>query len=128
MVAVQPNKIDRTDYFTVAGKKREYLERKHMFGKLKEIMKLFKHRHVMRVNVEINNLIELTQNDLDNKTNQRKSERKNYIVKRKKSVPEELYPKLQKNSIHKSIITQVITQKIGQDHHTKVQVKNKTFH
>ena len=60
LVAVQPIEIDRTDYLNVDGKSREYSEAKHMFGKLEEVMKVFKLRNVMRTTVEIDNLIELT--------------------------------------------------------------------
>ena len=98
LIAVQPLEIDRTDYFTTVGKKRKYSQTKHMFGRLKEIMKIFKLRHVMRTTVEINNLIKLTQSYLNNKSNQYKGERKNYSEESEKSAPEEIFPKLQQES------------------------------
>ena len=98
LIAVQPLEIDRTDYFTTAGKKKEYSQARHMFEKLKEIMKVFKLKHVMRTTVEINNLIELTQSYLNNKTNQYKGERRNYNEEREKSAPKELFPKLRQKS------------------------------
>ena len=69
-----------------------------MFGKLKKIMKVFELKHVMRTTVEINNLIELTQSYLNNKTNQYKSERRNYSTEREKSAAKELFPKLRQES------------------------------
>ena len=93
LIAVQPLEINRIDYFTVAGKEKEYSQARHMFGKLKEIMKVFKLKHVMRTTVEINNLIELTQSYLNNKTNQYKGERRN-SEGREKGSSEEIFPKL----------------------------------
>ena len=52
----------------------------------------------MRTTVEINNLIKLTQSYLDNKTNQYKGERQNYIEKWKKSTSEKLFPELLQES------------------------------
>ena len=98
LIAIQPIRIDRTDYFTVAGKKREYSQEKHKFGKLEEIVKVFKLRHVMRVTVEINNLIKLTQSYLNNKINLYKGGRKNYIEKRERKAIEKPFPKLQQES------------------------------
>ena len=88
LIAVQPIEIVRTEYFTTGGKKKEYSQPKHMFGKLKEIMEVFQLRYVMSTTVEIYNLIKLTQSYLDNKTNQYKGERQNYIEKREKSTSE----------------------------------------
>ena len=98
LIAVQPLEIERTNYFTTIGKEKEYLQARHMFGKLKEIMKVFELKHVMRTTVEINNLIELTQSYLNNKTNQYKSERRNYSTEREKSAAKELFPKLRQES------------------------------
>ena len=98
LIAIQPIEIDRTDYFTVAGKKRKYSQAKHVFGKLEEIMKVFKLRHVMRVTVELDNLIKLTQSYLNNKTNLYKGQRKNYSEKIEKKAPEKLVSKLQQES------------------------------
>ena len=117
LVAVQPIEIDRTDYLNVDGKSREYSEAKHMFGKLEEVMKVFKLRNVMRTTVEINNLIELTQNYLNNKTNQYEGELK--IDKTKKNVPEESLPKLRQESFETSNNTQNKSKPSPQDSSTK---------
>ena len=98
LIAVQPMKIARSDSFYVAGKKREFTQEKHMLGKLKGVMKVFKLRHVMRVTVEINSLIEITQNYLNNKTSQYKVERKNYSGKREKNTLKLLFPTLRQES------------------------------
>ena len=98
LIAVQPLEIDRTDYFITAGKENEYSQERHMFDKLKEIMKVFKLKHVMRTTVEINELIQLTQIYLNDKTNQYKGERRYYIEEREKSAAKELFPKLRGES------------------------------
>ena len=98
LIAVQPIQIARTEYFTTVGKKREYSEAKHMFGKLKEIMKVFQLRYVMRTTIEINNLINFTQRYLDNKANTYKGERQTYKEKREKIASEKLLPELQQES------------------------------
>ena len=98
LIAVQPLEIDRTDYFITSGKEKKYPQARHMFGKLKGIMKVFKLKHVMRTTVEINNLIEITQKYLNNKTNQYEVERKNYSKEREKSAAQELSPKLRQES------------------------------
>ena len=98
LITVQPIEIDRTDYFTTAGKKREYSQAKHMFGRLTGIMKVFKLKHVMRTTVEINNLIELTQSYLNNKTNQYEGERRNYSDEMEKRAAYQLFPKNRQES------------------------------
>ena len=98
LIAIQPMKIIRSDSFSVAGKKQEFTQEKHVLGKLKGVMKVFQLRHVMRVTVEINNLIEITQNYLNNKTNQYKVERQNYSDKREKNALKLLFPKLRQES------------------------------
>ena len=98
LIAVQPLEIDRTDYFITAGKEKEYRQARHMFGKLKEIMEVFKLKYVMRTTVEINNLIEITQSYLNNKTNRYKGERRNYSEEMEKSAARELFPKLGQES------------------------------
>ena len=52
----------------------------------------------MRTTVEINNLIEITQSYLNNKTNQYKGERRNYSEEMGKSATQELFPKLRQES------------------------------
>ena len=98
LIVVQPLEIDRTDYFIAAGEEIKYSQERHMFDKLKEIMKVFKLKHVMRTTVEINDLIQLTQSYLNDKTNQYKGERRNYIEEREKSAAKELFPKLREKS------------------------------
>ena len=99
LIAVKPLEIDRTDYFIIAGIEKEYSQARHMFDKLKEIMKVFKLKHVMRTTVEINNLIQLTQSYLNDKTNQYKGERRNYVEQREESAAKELFPKLPEESL-----------------------------
>ena len=77
-----------------------------MFGRLEKIMKVFKLRHVMRTTVEINNLIEVTQRYLNNKTNKYKGQRRNYSEEKKKSVLEKLRPKLREKSCKTNNITE----------------------
>ena len=92
LIAVQPMEIVRTEYFTTCGETKEYVQSKHMFGKLKEIMQVFHLSYVMRTTVEINNLVKLTQSYLDNKANKYESERQNYSEKREKNPFERLSP------------------------------------
>ena len=98
LIAVQPLEINRTNYFASAGEEKEFSQARHMFGKLNEIMKVSKLRHVMRTTVEINNLIELTQSYLNNKTNQYNSEIRNYSEESEKSAAKKSFPKLRKES------------------------------
>ena len=106
LIAVQPIEINRTEYFTTSGKKKEYSQAKHMFGTLEKIMKIFKLRHVMRTTVEINELIEVTQSYLNNKKNKYKGEHKSYGEERKKSVLEKLTIKLRQESSKTSNISE----------------------
>ena len=106
LIAVQPIEINRTEYFTTSGKKKEYSQAKHMFGRLEKIMKIFKLRHVMRTTMEINKLIEVTQSYLNNKKNTYKGERKNYSEERDKSVLEKLPIKLRPESSKTSNISE----------------------
>ena len=102
LIAVQPIQIDRTEYLTVDGKKHEISESKHVFGKLNLIMKVFKLKNVMRTTVNINNLIEITQNYLNNKKNQHEVKLKSYSDERKKNTHGELFPKLRQKSFEAS--------------------------
>lgn len=63
-----------------------------MFGRLKEIMRVFKLNHVMRTTVEVNNLIKLTQSYLNNKANQYEGGQKIYSQIRYSLVFEENVP------------------------------------
>ena len=105
LIAIQPIEINRTEYFITSGQKKEYSEAKHMFGKLKKIMKVFKLRHVMRTTVEINNLTEVTQSYLSNRINQYEGEGENYSEVREKSLREKLLSKLRKESTKTSNTT-----------------------
>ena len=102
LIVAQPILISRTDYYTTYGKKSEYSQVVH--GKLKKIMKFVQLRHVMRTTKEINNLIELTQSYLNNKTIQYEDKEKSYDEIRKKKVPEKLLPKLEHESSRTSNI------------------------
>ena len=106
LIAVQPIEINRTEYFITSGEKKEYSEAKHMFGKLKKIMKVFKLKHVMRTTVEINNLNEITQSYLNNRINQYDGEGKIYSEIGEKSLREKLLPKLRKESSKTSNTTE----------------------
>ena len=68
-------------------------------------MAVFKLGHVMRTTVEINNLIEVTQRYLNNKTNKYKGERKNNSEEREKSVLEKLFPKSRQEVSKRNNIT-----------------------
>ena len=98
LIAVQPLEINRTNYFAFAGEEKRLSQERHMFGKLKEIMKVFKLKDVMRTTVEISNLIELTQSYLNNKTNQYEGELTNYSEESEKGAAKKLFPKLRKES------------------------------
>ena len=69
LIALQPIKIDREDHFYVADKKHKNLQKKHMFGKLKKIMKEYELKYVMRTTIKINTLVEITQKYLSEKCN-----------------------------------------------------------
>ena len=70
LIALQPIKIDRIYYFTVAGKRKKYLHKQHAFKPLKLIMTEYELKYVMRTTTEINKLAEITQNYLSEKSNQ----------------------------------------------------------
>ena len=106
LIAVQPIEINRTEYFNTSSEEKEYSEEKHMFGKLEKIMKVFKLKHVMRTTVEINNLIEVTQSYLNNKTNQYEGEQENYREIRGKSVLGKLLPTKLRQSSKESNVTE----------------------
>ena len=60
LLALQPFKIDREDHFYNTDKKRKNLQEKHMFEKLKEIMREYELKYVMRTTTEINSFAEIT--------------------------------------------------------------------
>ena len=119
LIAVQPIQIDRTDYLTVAGENHKISESKHMFGKLNLIMKVFKLKNVMRTTVNINNLIEITQNYLNNKRNQYEVKLKSYSDERKKNTPEELFSNLRQESFGTSNSTKDKPKSLHQDSRSK---------
>ena len=69
LIALQPIRIDRVDYFYGGGKKQRYLQKMHAFEKLRTIMTEYQLNYVMRTTIEINTLIEITQNYLNRKSN-----------------------------------------------------------
>ena len=94
LIAAQPIKIDRIDYFTYLGRERPYSEEKHMLGKLEGIMRAFELRVVKRVTVEINNLIRLTQSYLNFSRNQYDGELESYNENRNTNASDKKFPKL----------------------------------
>ena len=72
LIAAQPIEINRIDNFYENGMKREFSQRKHELDKLIKIMGMKKKtlRNVMRTTVEINALAEITQEYLDNQSNE----------------------------------------------------------
>ena len=69
-IALQPIKIDRINYFTVAGRRQEGLREEHAFWPLKKIMTEYQLNYVMRTTVQINTLTEITQHYLSKQSNQ----------------------------------------------------------
>ena len=70
LIALQPIKIDRFNFFTIAGKRQKDLHEQHAFEPLKSIMTEYELKYVMRTTVQINMLAEVTQNYLSEKSNQ----------------------------------------------------------
>ena len=70
LIALQPIKIDRVDHVYVAGKMVKNLHKKHVFEPLKTILTEYELKYVMRTTIEINTLVEITQNFLSKKRNQ----------------------------------------------------------
>ena len=106
LIAIQPIKIDRIDYFTYLGGERPYSEEKHMFGKLEGIMRVFKLRNVMRATVEINKFIRLTQNYLNFSRNQYEGELESYNENRNTNASGKKFPKLRQESSETSNSTE----------------------
>ena len=69
LIALQPIKIDRINYFTVAGRRQKNLHKQHAFKPLKSIMTEYELKYVMRTTTQINKLAEITQNYLSEKSN-----------------------------------------------------------
>ena len=106
LIAVQPIKIDRIDYFTYVGGERPYSEEKHMFGKLEGIMSVFELRSVKRTTVEINDLIRFTQIYLNFSRNQYEGELKSYNEDRNTNVSGNKFPKFRQESSETSSNTE----------------------
>ena len=126
LIAVEPIEIDRTEYFTTSGRTKQYSQAKHMFHRLEQIMKVFELRYVMRTTVEIKNLIKLTQSYLNNKKNQYKGERRNYIEEKEKSPTDELLRKLQLESSNTIKKTENKSKLLGQNLSAKSSNTDKT--
>ena len=70
LIALQPIKIDRYNFFNVAGKRQKDLHEQHAFRPLKTIMTEHKLKYIMRTTIQINNFAKITQNYLSQKSNQ----------------------------------------------------------
>ena len=70
LIALQPIKIDRINYFTFADKRYKVLHKQNAFEPLKLIMSEHKLENVMRTTTQINRLAEITQNYLSKKSNE----------------------------------------------------------
>ena len=70
LISLQPIKIDRFNFFSVAGKRKKNLHEQHAFEPLKTIMTEYELKYVMRTTIQINKLAEITQNYLSKKSNQ----------------------------------------------------------
>ena len=70
LIALQPIKIHRINYYNIAGKWQKYFDEQHAFWLLKKIMIEHQLKYVMRTAIEINTLAEIAQNYLNEKSNQ----------------------------------------------------------
>ena len=70
LIALQPIKIERFNYFNIAGKRLSNMHKQHVFKPLKTIMSEYQLNFVMRTTIEINVLAKITQDYLSNKSNQ----------------------------------------------------------
>ena len=71
-IALQPIKVDRCNFFNIAGKRHKRLHEQHAFETLKSIMTEYELKYVMRTTIQINALAEITQYYLSKKSNQYK--------------------------------------------------------
>ena len=69
-IALQPIKIDRFNFFTIAGKRQKSLYEQHAFEPLKSIMTEYELKYVMRTTIQIYTLAEITQYYLSILSNQ----------------------------------------------------------
>ena len=70
LLAIQPIEITRTDLHYIHGEESEYSENGNKLHELEKIMTVKCLQHVMRTTVQINSLIEITQEYLNEKSNQ----------------------------------------------------------
>ena len=70
LIALQPIRIDRVNYFNIAGKRLKNMREQHIFEPLKTIMTEYQLNFVMRTTIEINTLVKMTEDYLSNKSNQ----------------------------------------------------------
>ena len=70
LIALQPIKIHRINCYNIAGKRQKYVDEQNAFSRLEKIMTEYQLKYVMRTTIEINALIEVTQNYLSEKSNQ----------------------------------------------------------
>ena len=70
LIALQPIKIHRINYYNIAGKWQKYFDEQHAFWLLKKIMIEHQLKYVMWTAIEINTLAEIAQNYLSEKSNQ----------------------------------------------------------
>ena len=69
-LAIQPIVIRRKDFHFINGEESEYCENGNMLHELEKIMTVKRLQHVMRTTVEINSFIKITQEYLNEKSNQ----------------------------------------------------------
>ena len=69
-IAIQPIEMKRKNFHYINGEESEYCENGNMLRDLEKIMTVQRLQHVMRTTVEINSLIEITQEYLNEKSNQ----------------------------------------------------------
>ena len=98
LIVAQPIEINRIDNFYEKGMKREFSQRKHKLDKLIQIMGMQKKilRNVMRTTVEINALAEITQEFLNNQSNEYVRKQKHHEIEERRL--ERTFSKLPQNS------------------------------
>ena len=98
LIVAQPIEINRIDNFYENGMKREFSQRTHKLDKLIQIIGMQKKilKNVMRTTVEINTLAEITQEYLDNQSNEYVRQQK--YIEIEESRLERTFSKLPQNS------------------------------
>ena len=89
LIAAQPIEINRADYFYIGGRENKYIEESHAFDILARTMKVYILKYVMRTTVQINELVQITENFLNNQSNEysRQREPENKMSFTFKSIP-----------------------------------------